>query len=988
MGVAAILGGPTPYHFRTDPSGISWGYNLNTAVQNTKGGRVIQILSVTITSLEVTVDMGNAHESELKRLLRFCQDLGNWQVEKKEPVKFVYPPRNINLKVFLKGITVSRSLDDVNVKVPISFEVVSDDSGAISRIAMEEALVRIQEGTNYEGIQQEASDAEREEFLQNRQEINKMQGSVGSSATGAGSNAAASGVSGNVESWRPLVIQVLGEVGLPQTEQYISAWLRQIQSESGGRPDVVQGIIDVNSGGNEAAGLVQVIPGCVPMDTEILTKQGWKRFEDINLGDETIGYNEETGSSEWTSITDIVLYPDKPVIELSSGSWSAQVTSGHRWVVDKEHMRVIGRSKTCPECHSEWETKRGMETHLGKKHRIKLSSEVVFSRSTKPTFEISSHEYLVLSERADTSQTLPITPEEAAIIGWLMGDGHVRYDTRTVSASIYQAKPHMVEKIQTLLSDVPHSHTVRKRGKNLPENTFRLRSPYARDLFGRAKIKNRDDAVEFVLSLSSEQREKWLQAIIDAEGHLQVSKDGEGWKPYIRISQKYGALHDAITLAVYLEGDRPSLKPWSRNGKNPKHSDGGMIEVQKPRVYFNNTKKETLKPQNVWCVTTKLGTWTMRQGDQIMLTGNTFAAYRNPDLPNDRFNPHANLYAGMNYAKCVPLEAKILTKRGWLNHDEVVVGDETVGYNPTTKRTQWTLVKEVHHYPSSPLVSFESPRFGKVRFTPNHRWATEKFVQTGTAKPNWKKFELLSSDKIGTRHKVIVGGKLTSNDELPISGDEAEMLGWILGDGHIQQGDSTLDVTVFQSEAKPKHLARIMELFSRVPHTESIIPGNHWSTTPVHRVRLRTEYAKDLMSRSMYLDDPVGMVIGMSEEQRGRFLSGVVGADGHKNSKGSDVITQNLGWKLDVIQLALYLNGMFSKATGRSDNPKIRTIPLSKPLLKGGSKLVNEGSGEVWCVTTELGTWTMKQGETILLTGNSRYGIAGMLNVIGHGHGY
>lgn len=77
-----------------------------------------------------------------------------------------------------------------------------------------------------------------------------------------GKNSSGSGAIGNAESWRGMAMDAMRRQGFNADDSaQVDAMLAQIMSESSGDPNAVQGIIDVNSGGNEAVGLLQVIPG-------------------------------------------------------------------------------------------------------------------------------------------------------------------------------------------------------------------------------------------------------------------------------------------------------------------------------------------------------------------------------------------------------------------------------------------------------------------------------------------------------------------------------------------------------------------------------------------------------------------------------------------------------------------------------------------------------------------------------------------------------
>jgi hypothetical protein len=251
------------------------------------------------------------------------------------------------------------------------------------------------------------------------------------------------------------------------------------------------------------------------------------------------------------------------------------------WLQGDGHIaRVMAKPEICPECGWLPGTKR--KPYRGPVRQ--LANAVAVHRAKKHS--LGKH----------------VTAGEPA--GW---DG-----------SIYQSKPAQVVKLQALLAGIDHTQSVRQRdGNTMPAHQFRLRRDYVTDLMKRSRLMEMGPEA-FVLALSPDQRAAWLDSMIDAEGHRQpVELAGSGKRrgasgEFVRVAQVDGALQDAIKLAVYLEGYRPTFSPLSAKSRGYKPS--GHVGMARPHIAPSMfAPHEVLERQPVWCVTTELGTCTAEQ---------------------------------------------------------------------------------------------------------------------------------------------------------------------------------------------------------------------------------------------------------------------------------------------------------------------------------------------------------------------------------------
>ena len=424
-------------------------------------------------------------------------------------------------------------------------------------------------------------------------------------------------------------------------------------------------IIQHESGGNPAAVNNW---DCVTLDCLVLTERGWLKHDEVRAGDQTIGYNLRTGRSEWTPITRVVHHENAPLVRIGNSRWHATVTANHRWVNLPRMADLKRQYETCPECgwvpRAATQKGNGVAAHRRRVHKI-ASAKQTYSYATQPRFVstdgISSRDRLVLAAPAETMPELEITVNEAAILGWIAGDGYVEARRHRPAITIARSDPAVVERLRVLLKDVPHARMVDDWGGCGARHQFRLEHEYALDLVRRTGHP-KDDAVSIVLAMSTAQRAAWLDAAIDAEGTPDMQRGYT--RPGVVIYQTEGPFREAIKLAVYLSGARASVGPL--RGKE-QWSPCFQIGINNPIVTGTSLVREDAGFGSVWCVRTALGSWTAEQDGHIFLTGNSNAAAGTPSagimqtiaptfnayaLPGhgDIYNPVDNIIAGVRYA--------------------------------------------------------------------------------------------------------------------------------------------------------------------------------------------------------------------------------------------------------------------------------------------------------------------------------------------------
>lgn len=323
--------------------------------------------------------------------------------------------------------------------------------------------------------------------------------------------------------------------------------------------------------------------GCLPADnTEILTRNGWVKHSDVGVGDFVMGYHAGTDEVVWTEVTDKQWYEGADVGLLGNKRWNVEVTEDHRWVAK---TGILDKG---------------------------MSLEYSFDLNTCSS---------ILNSAPFAGGAGDTTPEDAAVVGWLLTDGYWKWSNAAPSSSnSFGAKPGVIASIgqdsSKFAMDVREclgaANMTWKEYKAGTMTEFRINPTDFRNLCERAGItgigKHDADWAKWVLSLSTTARAAFLNACYLADGRTTVDNA-------LEVRQNPGRVSDAIALAMFLSGRKTTVRHGSEKCGTIRGSNTRWTGFQTGG--FTPTRKT-----DVFCLTTKTGSFVIRQGGVLTITGN------------------------------------------------------------------------------------------------------------------------------------------------------------------------------------------------------------------------------------------------------------------------------------------------------------------------------------------------------------------------------
>lgn len=322
---------------------------------------------------------------------------------------------------------------------------------------------------------------------------------------------------------------------------------------------------------------------------------------------------------------------------------------------------------------------------------------------------------------------------------------------------------------------------------------------------------------------------------------------------------------------------------------------------------------------------------------------------------------------------CVPLNYPILTVEGWKSVDDLIEGEIVYAADTATGQLVKTPLRKINRYSDAPVNTYSTRGFN-VTTTANHKWVVAK-----RKKGKEDEINLVEAQDIKHDDKIMLAYPYLSNHDDGYTDEEVQLISWVVSDGYLHRSQTNHEIRGILMEimqAKPQYVEEIKKLMMNFDHSVYTRPGVNYETA--YTWRLHAEDARRVWDKSGIGDEKENLcrwVLSLNARHLEMFVDIFNKAEGHFNDRAW-VVTQKHGYTADAYRLAASLCGKYVTSTEYKEGG-ISKYRLRKKTFVTAQKLVVEdaGSCDVWCPTTDYGTWvTQDENGSIIVTGNSNYG--------------
>ena len=329
---------------------------------------------------------------------------------------------------------------------------------------------------------------------------------------------------------------------------------------------------------------------CVDTATECLTKNGWKKYDELQINEEIYCLDLETQTAKWGLVQNVNIFENAPVVRMFNSTWDIVVTENHNWVV---------------------------------RNRInKTPFKLVKTNELN-----SAHEFMISAKNDNLPENPMYTDEFVLLMAWVLTEGHLRKSKRKQnSIAISQ------QKYSSRLKEVLHLNGIHGGYWN-----NKLKKPIficefggdiakkIRELVSNEKIVD----LSFIHHLTENQLKLFIDECILGDGSIIHSdiKSNRKERKLFHQNVKTGNVLDCFILACTLLGiniSRTAQKIYVNNTKNSEEIQESWGLRTSNAIDLRTFKTESLPNQTVWCPTTTYGTFLARRNGKIFFTGNSY----------------------------------------------------------------------------------------------------------------------------------------------------------------------------------------------------------------------------------------------------------------------------------------------------------------------------------------------------------------------------